>query len=448
MRALFLPLDTIILISLPALSLLFSVPGVPVFPVIAGIGALTVLFLVINVFPGIYGKVSMRVKVLAGGCDLLTAFLIAFNLEAGLLIYRLVTAESYEDAGLWASVAIYAVIAVIADSICFWNGIIRTYITSYQLGIKTRVLAAVFGFFPIVNIGFLIAIIVITRREAVFETKYEAREKVLADKKVCATKYPILLVHGVFFRDSKILNYWGRVPAALERCGAVIRYGNQQSALSVADSAQELAERIKAVTEELGCEKLNIIAHSKGGLDSRYAISHLGSDKYVASLTTVNTPHHGCVFVERLYDSFSEKNRDRMAKAYNAAARKVGDKDPDFLSAVADLRESACTKFNEETPDSPDVYYRSIGSAAKYAGSGRFPLNVSVPFVRKTDGENDGLVAVTSMEWGSSFRVLRVPGIRGISHADMIDLNRENIKDFDVRSFYIDLVSELRESGF
>ena len=448
MRALFLPLDTAVLIALPAMCLLFGAPGVPVWAPILGIGLLLPLFLLMNVFPGIYGKVTLRVKVLAGGCDLLTAFLIAFNTEAALLIWRLCTAESFEDVGFWAAVAAYAIAAVIADSICLWNGIIRTYITSYQLGIKTRVLAAVFGLVPLVNIGFLIAIIVITRGEVMYETRYEAREKPLAEKKVCATKYPILLVHGVFFRDSKILNYWGRVPAALERCGAVIRYGSQQSALSVEDSAGELAARIKAVTEELGCEKLNIIAHSKGGLDSRYAISRLGADEYVASLTTINTPHHGCVFVERLYDSFSEKNRERMAKAYNAAAKKLGDKDPDFLSAVADLRESACAKFNEETPDAPGVYYRSIGSAAKYAGSGRFPLNVSVPFVRKTDGENDGLVAVSSMEWGSSFRVLRVPGIRGISHADMIDLNRENIKDFDVRSFYIDLVSSLREMGF
>ena len=26
---------------------------------------------------------------------------------------------------------------------------------------------------------------------------------------------------------------------------------------------------------------------------------------------------------------------------------------------------------------------------------------------------------------------------RGISHGDMIDLNRENIRDFDVREFYV-----------
>ena len=36
---------------------------------------------------------------------------------------------------------------------------------------------------------------------------------------------------------------------------------------------------------------------------------------------------------------------------------------------------------------------------------------------------------------------------RGISHGDMIDLNRENIEGFDVREFYVGLVSELKAKG-
>ena len=33
-------------------------------------------------------------------------------------------------------------------------------------------------------------------------------------------------------------------------------------------------------------------------------------------------------------------------------------------------------------------------------------------------------------------------------HGDMIDLNRENIKDFDVRGFYVALVNKLKEKGY
>ena len=37
---------------------------------------------------------------------------------------------------------------------------------------------------------------------------------------------------------------------------------------------------------------------------------------------------------------------------------------------------------------------------------------------------------------------------RGVSHGDMIDLNRENIPDFDVREWYSQLVQQLKQNGF
>ena len=39
-------------------------------------------------------------------------------------------------------------------------------------------------------------------------------------------------------------------------------------------------------------------------------------------------------------------------------------------------------------------------------------------------------------------------GKRGISHGDMIDLNRENIKDFDIREFYVQILADLKKSGY
>ena len=37
---------------------------------------------------------------------------------------------------------------------------------------------------------------------------------------------------------------------------------------------------------------------------------------------------------------------------------------------------------------------------------------------------------------------------RGISHGDVIDLNRENIKGFDVKELYVGIVSSLKKRGF
>lgn len=124
-----------------------------------------------------------------------------------------------------------------------------------------------------------------------------------ADAQICKTKYPILMVHGVFFRDFEHLNYWGRIPAELMENGAKIYYGNHNSAAAVRDSAKELETRIRQIVEETGCEKVNVIAHSKGGLDTRAAIALTSARDYIASLTTINTPHRGCEFADYLLEN-------------------------------------------------------------------------------------------------------------------------------------------------
>ena len=115
---------------------------------------------------------------------------------------------------------------------------------------------------------------------------------------------------------------------------------------------------------------------------------------------------------------------------------------------ATDLTAAACEKFNAETPDSGEVFYQSVMSYCKKARSGKFPLNLSYHLVKHFDGRNDGLVSVDSAEWGEKFTLIEPAGSRGISHGDVIDLNRENIPGFDVREFYVGLVSDLKKRGF
>jgi triacylglycerol lipase len=176
----------------------------------------------------------------------------------------------------------------------------------------------------------------------------------------------------------------------------------------------------------------------------RYAISKCGADKYVASLTTINTPHRGCEFADYLLNKIPKKEQDLIAAKYNSAFKNLGDEHPDFLKAVNDLTHSSCEKFNEEVKNVGTIIYRSVGSKLNKGRGGRFPLNMSYLLVKYFDGDNDGLVGKESFEWGRDFKYLTVKGDRGISHGDMIDLNRENIPEFDVREFYIRLVNELK----
>ena len=435
-------------IAFPSYLLLFCVLANS-FPLLSAAPALLwvwiPLFLIINALAGLFSvpTKSKRLKLCYHGALLLSVFAVSMFISVvihSILAFTLLPV----DAGgfLWS-----AVFCIGAHFILFWSGILCVYLTSVQLGIKLRVIGALCGLIPIVNLIILNRIIRITLKEVSFETEKETLNAARKEQRICATKYPILLVHGVFFRDADYFNYWGRIPGELKRNGAKIFYGNHQSAAAIADSAQELAARIRGILAETGAEKVNIIAHSKGGLDCRYAMAKLGMAPYVASLTTVNTPHIGCVFADYLLHVIPDKIKSKVADTYNATLTKLGDDSPDFLAAVNDLTASYCTKLDREMPIPEGVYCQSIGSVLIKAKGGKFPMNLAHPLVKHFDGENDGLVAERAFAWGEKYILLKPTGKRGISHGDVIDLNRENIDGFDVREFYVNLVAELKAKG-
>lgn len=403
------------------------------------------LFLLANTLCGFFdgSAKGVRLHICNHGTECLIIFCISTVFSAAYHITMFAWTRGWHLILMIAS----AIICVLAHSVLFWNGIICVYCTSVQLGIKHRVIGIICGFIPVANLVALHKIIKVAAEEVRFETAKKRLNAERAHLHICKTKYPILLVHGVFFRDNKLLNYWGRVPAELAANGAEVYYGEHQSAASVEASAAELAERIKEVLRESGAEKVNIIAHSKGGLDCRYAICKLGIAEYVASLTTVNTPHRGCGFAEYLLNKIPETVQNDVADKYNKAARALGDTEPDFMAAVRDLTAEKCKKLDEELKMPQGIFCASIGSVMPKPTHGKFPLNFSYPLVKYFDGANDGLVSATSFEFGEKYTFLKPQGGRGISHGDMIDLNRENIEGFDVREFYVRLVSDLRERG-
>ena len=271
-------------------------------------------------------------------------------------------------------------------------------------------------------------------------------ELVRAGTNLCATRYPLLLVHGVLFRDLRYFNYWGRIPKALLQNGARIYYGNQEAVGTIQQNGADIAHRIQEIVRETGCEKVNIIAHSKGGLDARYAISSLGAADYVASLTTICTPHRGCRFVDKAC-KLPEGLYRFIARLLDGAFRKIGDQSPDFYAATHQFATSASAAFNRKTPDMPQVYYQSYASKMRKGSSDRL-LAIPYHIIRPLEGDNDGLVSVSSAIWGNYRGLLVSSTNRGISHGDMIDLKREDYKGFDVREAYIQIVADLKKQGF
>lgn len=383
-----------------------------------------------------------RLKRMNRGCSLIWLGGAAALLEIIVLIvwFRITSAGIPAKTGA-------VVMSVLGIGVTVFSGAIRVAVSSKQVKLRDHIMMLMWWWVPLVNIFLIRRFYKTARREFIVESDRIELENARAENEICRTKYPVLMVHGIFFRDWQLLNYWGRVPASLKRNGATVYYGNQQSARAIKDSAAELRAAILTVLEETGAEKVNIIAHSKGGLDSRYAISCLGMDKYVATLTTVNTPHRGCDMVDFLLDKLPDSVAQFIARKYNKLFTVLGDKAPDFMAGVHDLSAIRAREYDKEMPDSPEVSYRSCMSVMSRAGSAGFPLNISYLLIKKLNGANDGLVWEKSAEHGR-FQLVTAPHKRGISHGDVIDLMRENIDGYDVREFYVGLVRELKNESY
>lgn len=255
----------------------------------------------------------------------------------------------------------------------------------------------------------------------------------------CKTKYPILLVHGMNCRDERPIFYWGRIPDTLRERGATVYLGGQDAWGTVAGNAEQLRKTVLRILECEQCEKINIIAHSKGGLEARYLISCLGMAEHVASLTTLSTPHHG---------SHTAKwfGAQRILAPYgfcsNVFWRLLGDEAPCFKETLRNLSSDWAETFNRECPDMPGIFYQSWG--ARLAGSFHDPVMALYASVcRWLDGDTDGLVSPESAKWG-----LYRGTLERVGHQDLADAWKHDLPHFKPRGFYIKIVRELKKEGF
>lgn len=210
--------------------------------------------------------------------------------------------------------------------------------------------------------------------------------------------------------------------------------------------AEEWATRLDHVLRETGAEKLNLVAHSMGGLDARFLISRRGWHDRVATLTTISTPHRGASAADYLMEQ-PQRIRQFVSDAADwLGVQALDDATADFQRAVEGLRPAYIQHtFNPNTPDHPSVRYWSY---AGRAGEGTdVPLN---PFFRplnhviyEREGINDGYVAIQSARWGD-FR-----GTLDADHARQVGLAAAGLRRApEIHAFYRSLVESLGHEGF
>ncbi len=395
---------------------------------------------------------STRVGILYGGRTLIHAgiwgmWLLGFFY---LTVYLLLPDSPYKT-GFYSSqigfVVFDVIYSIIFVGLFLINGGLRVFFTSRNLGVVKRLLIVLFLWVPLIN--FYLAHIMC--RAAKDEYQIALQRKELENLRVegdeCKTAYPLIMVHGIGFRDLRFFNYWGRIPLLLMKHGATVYYGHQMAWGTIEENAAKIAATIDQALSETGADKVNIIAHSKGGLDSRYLISTMGYGDKIASLTTMSTPHLGSPLIDvlnKLPDSVYHFIAGLLDKAFAV----TGDEAPDCYSSSKQLEPAFCTAFNEANRDDERVFYQSYGSVMKSCFSDSL---LSIPyFIMKlvSGPKNDGLVDEESAKWALYCGTLANRYRRGISHGDMIDLKREDIKGFDVLQIYYNIVVELKGKGF
>ncbi len=214
---------------------------------------------------------------------------------------------------------------------------------------------------------------------------------------------------------------------------------------TVAVRTEMWIDRIAHVLSETGADKLNLIAHSMGGLDARYLICQHAMHDRIATLTTIATPHRGTHIAEFIVTR-PERVRHLLAELADwLGTRAVPEGEADFRTAVAELTpEHMIEHFNRENGDHPAVRYQSYGGAA---GKGTVvPAN---PFLRignnllfATEGPNDGIVSVSSAKWGEYL------GTIDADHAAQVGLSFGTGSRFSSNDFFHEVVCRLAAEGY
>ncbi len=232
-------------------------------------------------------------------------------------------------------------------------------------------------------------------------------------------KHPILLCHGFgaiggLVKPSPLHDpcMWMRGHGILAFAPNIVPYA------PIETRANSWARILKDLAQKHGISKFNVVAHSMGGLDMRYALAHLGIAPMVASLTTIATPHKG-TYLADFVRSTPEILTEKIGDVVDWFADNVYVKERNnAIGSVEQLTRGYIQKtFNPSTPDPTDI---PIFSYSAGVGKGtETPLNPIFLFqnnlIHEKEGVNDSFVSVDSAIWGEHLGTLQLSHLNQIN---------------------------------
>lgn len=258
-----------------------------------------------------------------------------------------------------------------------------------------------------------------------------------------ATKYPIILVHGVALKEKKYFRAFGRIKEKLRADGYDVYIADTDAFGSIENNAAQLRDYIHRVLQVTGREKVNIIAHSKGGLDAKHMISNLYMEDKVASLTTLCTPHKGSIIASGIW-SWHDIFKKPIAFFINMFYKHIlGDKNPDAMTVC---RQLCYVDEALETVGFTDKVYCQSYSSTLRSGKDCFVMALPMRIYKHFSGkENDGMVSGESAKFANyKGDCLR----ESISHLQIVDILAKPKSREAIYDFYKSICKELVDLSF
>ncbi len=240
------------------------------------------------------------------------------------------------------------------------------------------------------------------------------------------SRQAVVFLHGILGADVirkawPGFRYFRGIRQTLRAPGVSIHFPAVPSASSIANRADVL----RVFIDQVQTDRIHLIAHSMGGLDARHLINNGDPARRICSLTTVGTPHHGSQLVH-----WVETTRGLV----QSFARHF------LYPGILELTPQACEQFNADTPDRPDVSYRSW-AGCRPAEEMPLVYRTQTRVLQQEAGDNDSQVSVASATWGE---------FRGVVRADHLELTGWSLglpkrgiqRPFDHAGFFQSLVDE------
>lgn len=257
------------------------------------------------------------------------------------------------------------------------------------------------------------------------------------------TKYPIILVHGALVKNWLFYRCFGKIDKILKKEGYVVYIANIDACGSIENNASQLKSYINKIIEKENVEKVNLICHSKGGLDAKYMIDNLDEAHHVSSVSALCSPFKGTPVATAMM------NQPKWIIALENFFMKIfykliGDKKP-----VPKILGNQLKRIN--TLDEPEmvlqegIYFQSFSAKTN---SIKDNFIDSLPLLISRHMENvptDGLVPLDSTIFGNYRGLISE---ENLSHNQVIDNTASYKKKKIIFEFYKNLAKDLADRGF